>query len=114
LQRLRELFRRGRISLFIGLLTLSTLLVVSDLIIDQTWGVGPALRESLLIGGWVAMWRPLEIILYDWWPFRAEVRLHDRLSTMPVTIAYGRRTKSQAWRTDWPAVAPHEHSTAPR
>jgi hypothetical protein len=24
-------------------------------------------QESLLIGGWVAMWRPMEILLYDWW-----------------------------------------------
>ena len=28
--------------------------------------------ESLLIGGWVAMWRPLEVFIYDWWPVRAE------------------------------------------
>ena len=29
------------------------------------------IRESLLIGGWVAMWRPLEVFLYDWWPISA-------------------------------------------
>ena len=23
-----------------------------------------------MIGGWVALWRPLEIFLYDWWPIR--------------------------------------------
>jgi len=45
-------------------------------------------RESLLIGGWVAMWRPLEIFLYDWWPIRAEVRLYDRLAAMPVRVVY--------------------------
>jgi len=27
-------------------------------------------RESLLVGGAVAPWRPLEIFLYDWWPIR--------------------------------------------
>jgi len=26
------------------------------------------LKESLLIGGWVAMWRPMQIYLYEWWP----------------------------------------------
>ena len=46
------------------------------------------MRESLLIGGWVAMWRPLEVFLYDWWPIRAEARLFDRLSAMPVRIEY--------------------------
>jgi hypothetical protein len=52
------------------------------------WRFGELLSESLLIGGWVAMWRPLEIFLYDWWPIHAEARLYDRLSEMPVRIAY--------------------------
>jgi hypothetical protein len=47
---------------------------------------GEIVREGLLIGGWVAMWRPLEIFLYDWWPIRADIRLATRLSAMPVEI----------------------------
>ena len=46
------------------------------------------LREGTIIVGWVAMWRPVEIFLYDWWPIRAEARLFRRLSTMPVRIEY--------------------------
>lgn len=63
------------------------------------------LRESLLIGGWVAMWRPLEVFLYDWWPIRLEARLYDRLSAMPVRIAYKDDTKPEAWRSDWPVTS---------
>lgn len=48
--------------------------------------VGGILREGFLIGGWVAMWRPLEVFLYDWWPIRAEARHFERLSTIPVRI----------------------------
>jgi len=48
--------------------------------------VGALIRETLVIGGWVAMWRPLEIFLYDWWPIRAERKLYDRLSVMPVRV----------------------------
>jgi hypothetical protein len=33
------------------------------------------LRENLLVGGWVAMWRPIEIFLYDWWPILTEDKL---------------------------------------
>ena len=44
-------------------------------------------EESLLIAGWVAMWRPLEIFLYDWWPIRAEARLLERLARMPTHLA---------------------------
>jgi hypothetical protein len=61
-------------------------------------------RESLLIGGWVAMWRPLEVFLYDWWPIRADVHLCNRLSAMPVRLVYEADASSEAWREDWPAA----------
>ena len=61
-------------------------------------------REGLLIGGWVAMWRPLEVFLYDWWPIRAEARLFDRLSVMPVRIEYTETAPTETWRSDWPAA----------
>ena len=44
------------------------------------------MRESLVIGGWVAMWRPIEIFLYDWWPIRHDAMLFDRLSRMTVRV----------------------------
>jgi hypothetical protein len=40
----------------------------------------------LQIVGWVAMWRPLEIYLYDWWPVRADLRLLQRLARMKVRL----------------------------
>jgi len=57
-------------------------------------------RESLLIGGWVAMWRPMEVFLYDRLPIRADARLADRLSAMPVRISYKTDTSSDARRSD--------------
>ena len=51
---------------------------------DTRWAF--LLRESLMIGGWVAMWRPLEIFLYDWWPILRERRVYDRLSRITVNI----------------------------
>jgi hypothetical protein len=115
-QRLRELFRVGRTSLLIGTTFLAISLLVGDFIADILRGrtVGELVRESLLIGGWVAMWRPLEIFLYSWWPIRDEARLFDRLATMPVRIAYTADSASEAWRWDWPAVAPGVRPPAPR
>jgi len=104
-RRLTELFRRGRISLLIGLTFLATAIVASELI--ETWlhgGFMSILRESLVIGGWVAMWRPIEVFLYDWWPIRAEARLYERLAAMPVRIQYASDESSEAWRDDWPAA----------
>ena len=87
-RRLRLLFRVGRTSLAIGLLFLAASILLGDLVaamLSDTRFAGVA-RESLLIGGWVAMWRPLEVFLYDWWPIRAEARLMDRLSAMAVRV----------------------------
>ena len=88
-RKLRQLFRVGRTSLVVGLAFLAACIVAGDLIAKAMSAnrLGEILRESLLIGGWVAMWRPLEIFLYDWWPIRDEARLYDRLSAMPVWIA---------------------------
>jgi hypothetical protein len=109
-RRLRDLFRVGRTSLLIGTTFLGISLLVGDFIANALRGrtIGELLREGLLIGGWVAMWRPLEIFLYAWWPIRAEAKLSDRLAEMPVRIAYTRDAQSEAWRWDWPAVAPSE------
>lgn len=88
---LRRRFAIGRTSLTIGLACLALSLLLGDVAqsVAGPEGVGKLLRESLLIGGWVAMWRPMEVFLYDWWPIRAEIRLLERLSAMPVGLAIG-------------------------
>ena len=87
-QQLRLLFRRGRTSLVIGLVFLAGSILAGNVAAEMLEGTNVAdiARESLLIGGWVAMWRPLEVFLYDWWPIRAEARVFDRLSAMIVRV----------------------------
>ena len=107
-RRLRELFRRGRISLAIALAFLAASIAVGDLFAHYLGQsrLASIVREGFLIGGWVAMWRPLEVFLYDWWPIRGEGRLLQRLSTMPVRIEYAGTIQTDAWRSDWPAMPP--------
>ena len=89
-KRLKRLFQVGRVSLLIGITLLVAAFIASRFVaaVKPALPFGDLLRESLLIGGWVAMWRPMEIFLYDWWPIRTEAKLYDRLSEMPVRIAY--------------------------
>jgi hypothetical protein len=47
-------------------------------------------RESLTIVGWVAMWRPMQIFLYDWWPLHRQIRLYDSLSSAQVKVLKGK------------------------
>ena len=106
-QRLRELLRVGRTSLVIGLVALAAAIGLGDFLATLLRGsrVGEVVRESLTIGGWVSMWRPLEVFLYDWWPIRNEARLSDRLAVMPIRIRYANATGADVWRADWPAVS---------
>ena len=63
--RLRELFSHGRTSLLIGLTVLAAAIALGDFLATllKTSRIGEIVRESLTIGGWVSMWRPLELSL---------------------------------------------------
>jgi len=83
----RALMKQGRTSLLIGLCCLAGSLVSSKILPHSAAGTWVSiLRESLTIGGWVAMWRPMQIYLYDWWPLRRRGSLYAKLSRMPVEV----------------------------
>lgn len=84
---LRQLLAQGRVSLVIGLAFLSLCVTASELVarLDDA-PIYDVAREGLVIGGWVAMWRPMQIFLYDWWPLRRLRRLYDRLGAMDITV----------------------------
>ena len=87
-QELHELLRIGWRSLAIGLIVLLLCFVAIQYMSNATsqTTVGRLMEQSLLIFGWVANWRPLEIFLYDWWPVRRQLVLFRRLAEMPVEV----------------------------
>lgn len=85
---LRHLLAVGRVSLLIGLLFVAVCIAAAQGISGLWRGtIAEIVGQSLIIVGWVAMWRPLEIFLYDWWPIARRARLHRRLSNMPIDFA---------------------------
>ena len=95
----RRMMKLARQSLMIGVIFLVGCLLVSKVFLaheEQAWA--SFLKESLSIIGWVAMWRPLQMYLYDWWPIRQRSRIYEKLSRMHVEIVGLdplARTKSQ-------------------
>jgi hypothetical protein len=84
---LRELFRVGRVSLLIGLVVLGLCSIGANAISEMF--ASPIARfasEGLIILGWVANWRPIEIFLYEWWPLARSRRLHQRIAAASVEI----------------------------
>ena len=86
-RRLRLLFRDGRIALVIGLAFLFCCVLLRELAFSfGNDSASDIFGEGVLIIGWVAMWRPLEIFLYEWVPIRRRCQILARLSKMPVSI----------------------------
>ena len=83
----RQLLRIGRTALLVGLVFLASCLLLAGLG-SKVWtgAFGAFVREGLTIAGWVAMWRPIQIYLYDWWPLRDELRILQRLARMHVRL----------------------------
>lgn len=86
--KLRFMLLRGRTSLIIGLLFLFGCIAARQLVgvAIETGLVHDIVEEGLLICGWVAMWRPIQIYLYDWWPIRRMRRCYEKIREMPIEV----------------------------
>lgn len=83
--RLRTLLRTGRASLLVGLTFLAACLELRALM-PEAGDLSLLVREGLSILGWVAMWKPIDLLLYAWWPLLADIRRDERIATMPVSV----------------------------
>ena len=86
-RKLRFVLREGRISLLIGLAFLFACFSLRQAV--QALDAGTfreIVAEGLLISGWVAMWRPVQIFLYGWWPGRHLCRIYGKLASIPVEL----------------------------
>jgi hypothetical protein len=83
----RRFMKQARTSLVIGLVFLvACLITIRTLLSGETGAWAGVLSESLTIAGWVAMWRPMQMYLYDWWPLRQTERIYAKLGRMPVEV----------------------------
>ncbi len=82
-----RLLKQGRTSILIGVVFLAGCLLISEVSLGRVTGAWASVaRESLTIAGWVAMWRPMQIYLYDWWPLRRRGLIYAKLAEMPVEV----------------------------
>lgn len=86
---LHELFRVGRYSLAIGLVVLAICVFVGGAVssLFRQSEFAKFVDEGLVILGWVANWRPIEIFLYEWWPLVRRRRLYRRLAAATLELA---------------------------
>jgi hypothetical protein len=81
--------KEGQLSFIIGITFLALCLGVGNYLkglADNTFTY--IIVEGLLIGGWVAMWKPISDILYEWWPIWKEKRIYHKISEMDIEFKY--------------------------
>lgn len=82
----RQLMREGRATLTTGLVFLVACQLAAWLLppVVEPWH--SILHEGFVILGWVALWHPLDIYLYRWWPVLRLRRCFQRLAHMEVQV----------------------------
>jgi hypothetical protein len=88
--KLRRLLYQGRINLMIALIFLFLcLLAIRLLSTFEESLIKTLFSEGLLIIGWVAMWEPIHIFLYGWWPIVHERNIYQKIINMEVFVGIG-------------------------
>jgi hypothetical protein len=87
IKKIKQIFKQGRFALMVGLgvLLLSVSLAAN---LEKFFEIPmlSAVKEGLVILGWVALWRPFDVFLYSWWPEIAKRKYFEKLSKIAIEI----------------------------
>lgn len=83
--------RTGQVALLFAVVLISALLTLAQLIGSLVpTPIGAGIKEGLTISSWVLMWRPVEVLVYDWIPWRRERKVLRQLVEMPISVRTGK------------------------
>jgi predicted NodU family carbamoyl transferase len=83
---LREHLRLGQLALLGGIAIFLTSMGLRQLLQGAVQVVPRMLDEGLIILAWLALWRPTEVLVYEWVPLYRKRRLYERLAGIRVSI----------------------------
>jgi len=82
-----KMLRMARLFLIVGMVVLAFCLGLSQLtkhIPNEIFST--TFREGIVIFGWVSMWKPLELLLFDWYPIYDRIQLLKRILTAEIQV----------------------------
>lgn len=86
---LKSFVKRAQVFLVIGLLILiSCLSIAQGMTLSQPPGWEGILRDGIVIFGWVSIWKPIELILFDWYPIYETLRFYKKLFQTEIDIRF--------------------------
>lgn len=85
---MREQIRIAQLSLLVGICVLGACIGIRQWLREATSNntIAGFVSEGAAIVGWVANWRPIEILLFEWWPLARRRQLFERLAAAPVEV----------------------------
>jgi hypothetical protein len=84
---LKVFFKRAQLFMLIGMVVLILCITVAQSItVPNPPGLLGVLREGIVIFGWVSVWKPIELLLFDWYPIFENIRLYRKLLATEVKI----------------------------
>lgn len=82
---IQHAFRIGRTSLIVGITVLIICATISRVLLDYDRNIWLDIISSILnIFGWVSLWKPIEIIVYSWWPSVEKLSMLKKLADSEV------------------------------
>ncbi len=86
-RQLRQQRKFGRVALAAGLTALVVLLLLAEIIRRRLPGpVGEIIHTGLVILAWVVLWKPVDVLLYEWWPLVQQRRELSRLVAAQIEV----------------------------
>ena len=87
---LKRLLQRGRRNMTIAVFFLFLCLLIIRFLSTFEGGLlKTMLSEGLTIIGWVAMWEPINVFLYGWWPIVHKKNIYRKIIDMNVSVISG-------------------------
>lgn len=87
--RRRRVWSRGFKELAVGVLFLAVCLAVSASLSNVEWRtewLGRFAIEGVIIVGWIALWHPVDMLLFEPWPLNSELRALARLTDATIQL----------------------------
>lgn len=88
-QRRRRIWSRGFKELAVGVLFLAVCLALSASLSSVGWRTewfGQFAIEGVIIVGWIALWHPVDMLLFEPWPLNSDLRALGRLSNATIRV----------------------------
>lgn len=84
----RDRWRYGRFTILVGLTFLAIAIMASHAVASHfpTSSVAQLAATALEIAGWVAMWEPVTVHLYQLWPIIRQKRVYEKIAGLEINV----------------------------